>query len=218
MPRWPPGPPPRPQPQPAQRQLDVVVDHQHVLGLDLVPLGQTASRVAAAVHVGLGHRQKQPVGRADQGRALHPVDRDAQPPGQLAHHPEAQVVARFAVALARIPQAENQPPRRRRRVRHARDRRVGRAAGGPPAAASRPAPPTPPPPPRPRPMTSGSSRPASISSSASASASASASSTSAATRLWATATIDPRRVVLERRRPWAAPDRWPRGGRRSTAR
>src|SRR6266545_860799 len=96
--------------QTAERQVDLVVDHQDLRRVELVPLEQTARGIAAPVHIGLRPGQPGPAvaPASDQGVALQVVDRDPPAAGELLDHPETHVVAGLAILRAGVPQAQDE--------------------------------------------------------------------------------------------------------------
>src|SRR5579864_3092237 len=125
-----------PQAQAAEGEVDLVVDHQHLLRRQAMALQQATRGEAAAVHVGLrlGEEDRErlagrALGRAGglragglgagglrcceldargQGVALQAVEAGLPAAGQLLDHPEADVVASGAVLVSRVAQAQDQ--------------------------------------------------------------------------------------------------------------
>src|SRR6185295_6406816 len=92
----------------AGREVELVVHHQHLFGLDLEEAGEHLHRAAAAVHEALRHQQERRVVAADQRLEL-PVlaQHDAVGRSEALHQPEAGVVPRALVLLARIAEPDD---------------------------------------------------------------------------------------------------------------
>ena len=97
------------QPHGARRKIELVVHHEHFLGLDLEEAGEHLHRLPGQVHERL--RQKEPGASgvlADQRLELRVLAQDDGVHLRKAlHEPEAGVVARALVLLAGVPQADD---------------------------------------------------------------------------------------------------------------
>src|SRR5829696_7183251 len=132
-----------------ERQVDLVMDGDHVIEVDAQRAASRADRVARLVHVGLREQHGGAADLAVEAAVLLLQLADSPALGRELHHLEADVVPRAGVALARVAEADDQPVR-------------------PPAAA------TPEPTPRSRPLGAGHhSEPSASSAAASPAASAS---------------------------------------------
>src|SRR5829696_252928 len=104
-----------------ERQVDLVMDGDHVIEVDAQRAASRADRVARLVHVGLREQHGGAAGLAVEAAVLLLQLADSPAVGRELHHLEADVVPRAGVALARVAEPDDQPVR-------------------PPAAAATPAP------------------------------------------------------------------------------
>src|SRR5205085_8667258 len=99
----------------AEREVDLVVHHEHVVEVDTERTASGGRRAAGVVHEGLReeHADARPAraGPAirEQARVLLLRARELPAPRHLVRHLEADVVARARVALARVPEPDDQP-------------------------------------------------------------------------------------------------------------
>src|SRR5829696_5948206 len=94
-----------------ERQVDLVMDGDHVIEVDAQRAASRADRVARLVHVGLREQHGGAADLAVEAAVLLLQLADSPALGRELHHLEADVVPRAGVALARVAEADDQPVR-----------------------------------------------------------------------------------------------------------